>query len=102
VYNVVLQPGTILVQRPIIQPGGLAQAGVRQIVVQRPAGLQQLRPGQLIATQQPAAVPRIPAAVNTAQPVPTATATVHNPPKKGLSLTVCDSPALLPLNVTSV
>jgi len=88
---VVLQPGPILVQRPIIQPGGLAQAGVRQIVVQRPASLQQLRPGQLIATQQPTAVPRIPLAVNTVQPVPAASASMQNPPKKGLSLTVCDS-----------
>jgi len=65
----------------------LAQAGVRQIVVQRPAGLQQLRPGQLIATQQ-AAVPRA-AVVNTVQPVPAAS--VQNQPKKGLSLTVCDT-----------
>jgi len=70
----------------------LAQAGMRQIVVQRPAGLQQLRPSQLIATQQlqqqPApAMPRAPATVNTVQPVPA----VPNPPKKGLSLTVCDA-----------
>jgi len=69
---------------------------MRQIVVQRPAGLQQLRPSQLIATQQlqqqqqPApAMPRAPATVNTVQPVPAAS--VPNPPKKGLSLTVCDA-----------
>jgi len=84
---VVLQPGTILVQRPIIQPRGLAQVGVRQIVVQRPTGLQQLRPGQLLATQQPA-VPRA-AVANTMQPVPAAS--VQNQPKKGLSLTVCNT-----------
>jgi len=83
---VVLQPGTILVQRPVIHPGGLAQAGIRQIVVQRPAGLQQLRAGQLIATQQ-AAMPRVPPAVNTLQPVPAPS--MQNQPKKGLSLTVC-------------
>ena len=71
-------------QRPIIHPAGLAQAGVRQIVVQRPAGLQQLRPGQLLATQRPA-VPQ-PAVANIMQPA----ASVQNQPKKGLSLTVCD------------
>ena len=84
-----LQPGTILVQRPIVNAGGLAQAGIRQIVVQRPAAaaatLQQLRAGQLLATRPPAAVP--PAALaNTVQPMPAAA--VQNQPKKGLSLTV--------------
>jgi len=88
----VLQPGTLLVQRPVIHPGGLAHAGVRQIVVQRPAGLQQLRPGQLIATQQQA-VPRVATAVSSMQPVPAAT--MQNQPKKGLSLTVCATSAWL-------
>jgi len=84
---VVLQPGTILVQRPIIHPGGLAPAGVRQIVVQRPASLQQLRPGQLLATARPA-VPQ-PVMANVTQPVHAAS--VQNQPKKGLSLTVCNT-----------
>jgi len=84
---VVLQPGTILVQRPIMHPGGLAPAGIRQIVVQRPASLQQIRPGQLLTAQQPT-VPQA-AMANVTQPVPAPSVQNQPQPKKGLSLTVC-------------